>query len=211
MTGCVSDHSGAPIASKLSWGLALLLCVGGCTFGTAPVVIERQAVPTNRIVAFIAAAAQGDLNIVERTIAQGIDVNIAESDRRVTALHSAAANGQTHMVKRLLSAGADPMAVDLSGATPLVNAAYAGHIAAMDVLLEKINVEEINGSKSHFVMAVSPLNAAVLGGQRAAVERLIVAGFSPTVKDRQGYDAIESARRAKRSDLVDILQRTKPN
>jgi ankyrin repeat protein len=106
-----------------------------------------------------------------------------------------------------LAAGADPLVADFLGATPLVNAAYAGHLPVINLLLERIASEKIDVKRSLTVASVSPLHAAVLGGHREAVERLLAAGFRPTTKERAGDDPINAARRAKRSDLLELLER----
>jgi uncharacterized protein len=178
-------------------------------FGNPPQNTEQHAVLQDRTVAFVTAAAQGNLGEIERMLAQGIDANSIQTDRRMSALHGAAANGHTQVVARLLAAGADPWAVDFLGATPLVNAAYAGHLPVINLFLERITAEKKDVKQRLAVADVSPLYAAVLGGHRAAVERFLVAGFPSTAKERSGDDPINAARRAKRPDLLELLERAR--
>jgi uncharacterized protein len=162
-----------------------------------------------RGVALVTAAAQGNLSEVNRLLSQGINANVADADRRVTALHSAAANGHAPVVSRLLAAGANPLAVDFLGATPLVNAAYSGHVTVIDLLLTKIVKEKGDAKQARDGATVSPLHAAVAGGHRAVVERLLAAGYRPPSVEHENDAPISTAARAKRSDLVELFERAK--
>ena len=71
-------------------------------------------------------AAVGNLEQVQRAIAEGNDVN-ASDDIGYTALHAAAENNHVAIVKLLLQHGADVTAAVTSGETPADLAALSGH------------------------------------------------------------------------------------
>lgn len=72
------------------------------------------------------AAASGELLILRQLAASGVDVNIADYDRR-SALHLAASEGQVHAVRYLLALGADTSYTDRYGNRPLDDAVREGY------------------------------------------------------------------------------------
>lgn len=75
----------------------------------------------------VRAAASGDLSCVDGLLAQGLDVNVPNLDRR-TALHVTASKSDLAMVSSLVETyGADIGAEDFSGATPLDEAIRSGN------------------------------------------------------------------------------------
>lgn len=82
------------------------------------------------------AASVGDLPLISRYLAAGVDPNTSDYDRR-TALHIAAAEGSTLMCRRLLEAGANPRAKDRWDNTPAHEAKRFGHSGTLcDLLFE---------------------------------------------------------------------------
>lgn len=84
---------------------------------------------------FREAANNGNCEMIERLIAEGVAVCCADSKKR-TALHFAAARGDVATVQALLNHGANPNLKDVNGNTPLHLAACASHIKIVTVLLE---------------------------------------------------------------------------
>lgn len=82
-----------------------------------------------------AAAALGDLKVVDAKLAAGASVN-ARNWQQETPLHWAALNGQLAVAKRLLSKGALVNSKNAGGATPLQYAANHGQSAMVDILLK---------------------------------------------------------------------------
>ena len=84
----------------------------------------------------IAAARLGKIDVVERLLANGDNVNAKDNDHR-TPLHNAASNGDKDMVKLLLANKADVNARNkFNFATPLHWAAgYGGNQDIVDMLL----------------------------------------------------------------------------
>jgi ankyrin repeat protein len=83
----------------------------------------------------LAAAAEGDVVLVERILAQGGDANVKNGAGR-PALVMAAFNGNTHTLRALLAAGADVNAVDGVGASAVMEAAAFGHEEAVKTLIQ---------------------------------------------------------------------------
>jgi len=169
----------------------------------APLLPEQQQIQIDPVVALATAAAQGNLNEVDRLLKTGLGADVTNPQRKTTALHGAAANGHVRVVARLVAAGADPLREDVFGVTPLVNAAYGGHIAAARALLEKAGTTALVSPRSN--RSVTALNAAILGGHRAMVEFLLSSGAPIDARDAFGFNAIDTASRAKRADVVDLL------
>ncbi|ETV88424.1 hypothetical protein, variant 1, partial [Aphanomyces astaci] len=64
------------------------------------------------------AAGTGNVDMLRRLLTEGVDVNLADYDRR-TPLHIAASDGNAEIVKLLIQAGANCHAKDRWGVTPL--------------------------------------------------------------------------------------------
>lgn len=74
------------------------------------------------------AAAQGDLDTVDRELVSGADPN-AVGDQGSTPLHVAAEYGHLEVVERLLEAGADANRTDPHGNSPLWTAVHHACLA----------------------------------------------------------------------------------
>lgn len=68
------------------------------------------------------AVIKGDLARVEKLIAQGANLNEAETLSKLTPLHYAQTHDRTEIAMALLKAGANPNSGDFAGVTPLRNA-----------------------------------------------------------------------------------------
>ncbi len=86
------------------------------------------------------AARDGNLQELERLLAEGADVDAEDSKRR-TPLHVAAEWGRIEVVRLLLEAGAEPNAVDVIGVTPTGLAVGKGHTEVADMLGDHGGVE----------------------------------------------------------------------
>lgn len=109
----------------------------------------------------------------------------------------AALKGLTDVCQQLISKGAN---VNKPGWTPLHYAATHGHLAVIDLLLEKhayIDAASPNGS--------TPLMLAASYGTPAAVKLLLESGADPMLKNDLGLTAIDFARRADRRDSAEII------
>lgn len=108
-----------------------------CTCPFTPSQVLRTCVGLNFLgeKRFREAANNGNFEMVERLIGEGVSVSCADSKKR-TALHFAAAKGDVVIVRTLLSQGANPNLQDVNGNTPLHLAACASHIKIVTMLVE---------------------------------------------------------------------------
>jgi ankyrin repeat protein len=90
------------------------------------------------------AAEQGDAPAVARLLAAGADPNASVAERepsgqvvQVTVLGEAALYGRLEVARLLLDAGADLDRADGDGFTPLMTAAGAGQVQALQLLLAR--------------------------------------------------------------------------
>ena len=82
----------------------------------------------------ISAAADGKTDVVKALIAQGADLNKANSGGW-TPINSAVGKGHAEVVKLLIAAGADVNKASNDGWTPLNNAADEGHAEVVKLLI----------------------------------------------------------------------------
>lgn len=80
----------------------------------------------NSIDALVSAAFDGQIEIVTRLLASGVDVN-CQNERSETALHKAAQEGYEFIAEELLKAGADPNKANAEGDTPWDYAVFYEH------------------------------------------------------------------------------------
>jgi uncharacterized protein len=87
-------------------------------------------------VPLIEASGTGNLEEVNRLLAQGADVNAAGNLVGDTALMRASQEGRILVVQRLLEAGADVNAARKDGNTALMLASLMGHTVIVSMLLK---------------------------------------------------------------------------
>ncbi len=179
---------------------------------------------------FFAAIKRDDANAVQQLLARGFDPNtidplgqtglyialsepslktaqvlLAAPKTNVNALNAkdesalmiAALKGHLDVAASLIKRDAD---VNKTGWAPLHYAATGGHLPILSLLLENhayIDAESPNGS--------TPLMMAAMYGTPQAVKLLVEAGADPLLKNQQGLTAIDFARRASRTEAVDLL------
>jgi ankyrin repeat protein len=103
----------------------------------------------------MAAAKNGDLEIIEMHLREGADINAVNKERG-TALNIAAMAGQAESVALLLERGADPNLRNGDGGTPLISAAFLGHSEVVEILIEGgADVNARNNDQSTAMMAAA--------------------------------------------------------
>jgi len=125
------------------------------------------------------ACKEGNLELIQRLLAAGADINATTKDG-CTPLLYAALLGHVEVVQFLLAAGADINATDKDGSTSLLYAASSGHIEVVQSLLAagaNINATTKDGC--------TPLLSAASSGHVEVVQSLLAAGanINATTKD----------------------------
>ena len=119
------------------------------------------------------------------------------SDKDESPLMLASIKGHVDLVKQLIAKDAD---VNKTGWTPLHYAASGAKVEVMTILLEHsayIDAESPNGS--------TPLMMAAMYGNAQSVQTLLEAGADPTLKNQQGLNAADFARRVPRPDSLALI------
>jgi hypothetical protein len=108
-----------------------------------------------------------------------------------TPLHWAAQDGMLRLTVKLLALGATANAADLCGATPLMIAAYNGHVGICEALLKEraTDVRQGNGFLN------TAVHYAAQRGQAACIEVLIRADAEVDVADKHGDSPLAWAAR----------------
>lgn len=127
-----------------------------------------------------------------------------EADQRSAhsaALRVAGVNGDLAGMMAAMDAGGDVETVGADGLTVLYNAAAAGDIDVVDVLLTSGANPEAGCPHTQF----RPLHAAAQRGHAGVVRRLLAAGVDTNAKNMRGKTAREVALQKKRDDVVAII------
>jgi hypothetical protein len=114
------------------------------------------------------AAANGDIQAVQRELSKSLDQTAFEGRQPWSPLHWAAAAGHEQIIRMFLDKGIKPDLRDGKGETPLMLAAGKGNLAAMQVLLQRGADPNATDSGN-----VSALRFACAGEQAAAAIRLL--------------------------------------
>ena len=170
------------------------------------------------------AAFLGDMDELKRLVQSGASPN-AKDKKGHTPLRTALLGEQNGVIEYLLTHGADVNSKDNYGESltacalwrddraavellvangakvSLHVAAYLGSLDKVDDFLEKdVNVNERTGRKD-----LTPLHAAVVGGQKKVVEFLITKGADVNAKDRGGYTPLFYAVWHNREEAAKLL------
>ena len=104
--------------------------------GDVAAVESANAKDDEGATALTAAAEAGDVDLVQKLLADGADVHSQDNDGW-TALMSATAAGHRKIVELLLEAGADVNAQTNFGLTALMSAAGSGRTEVVEILVNK--------------------------------------------------------------------------
>ncbi|RWS23193.1 LmrCD-specific DARPin-like protein, partial [Leptotrombidium deliense] len=128
---------------------------------------------------FFYLASIGEIEVVRKFIAQGVDVNFKDCDGNA-AIHKVAEANRIEVMKLLLENGVDINAVNGSGNTALHVAILSNSLECVEVLLKnKIKVNRLNNEMcSEFLCAmqaesIANINAEELNSRRKIIELLI--------------------------------------
>ncbi|PCD38699.1 hypothetical protein AU210_007164 [Fusarium oxysporum f. sp. radicis-cucumerinum] len=158
--------------------------------------------------AFQAASAGGHIQVVERLLEAGADVNAAAtvSEGR-TALQAASEGGHIQVVDRLLEAGANvnTAAAKYRGRTALQAASEGGYIQVVERLLEA--GADVNAAAAAKYGGRTALQAASAGGYIQVVERLLEAGADVNAAAAAKYGGRTALQAASAGGYIQVVER----
>ncbi len=131
----------------------------------------------------------------------GADITTIDKQEN-TLLHHAAMSNQHEIAEILLS----KESIDLEhrrdqfGFTPLLTAAFEGHVEMVELLIAHgANIEAEDNWKD------TPINVAAWNGQLAVVETLIALGANPDAQNTSGNNALDHAKNQNHEEVETFL------
>lgn len=116
-------------------------------------------------------------------------------------LFDAAASGRTDMIDALAQAGADVNAYDPRGFTPLILAAYNGHLDTVDRLIAR----KADACKPDVTQGNTAQMGVAFKGYDDIAARLLKTGCAVDARNRQGQTALMMASMFDRKAQVEML------
>ncbi|XP_066289261.1 uncharacterized protein [Branchiostoma lanceolatum] len=148
------------------------------------------------------AAANGHVEVVQKLLEFGADVDITDHQNICTPLLPAAQDGHVEVVQQLLKAGADVNKASKVGATPILLAAQNGHVEVVQLLLEAgADVDKANET------GATPLYQAAIFGRVEVVQQLLKAGAEVDKAASGGLTAVYGAAHQGHVEVVQQLLR----
>lgn len=149
-------------------------------------------------------ARAGDADSLAPVLAAGLPPSL-RNEQGDSLLTLAAYHGHAAVVQQLLQAGADPDALNDRGQTALAAASFRGHVDVVRQLLQGgADVDRPPGGRTPFMLAAMFNRVDVM-------QVLKEGGCNPWVRDEEGLDALQMARRMGAEEaqtlLCDWLQR----
>ncbi|MDA8745372.1 ankyrin repeat domain-containing protein [Rubripirellula amarantea] len=156
--------------------------------------------------AFRMAAYEGKLDIVERAIESGIEVDCVDASKGHTALLMAAYNGHAPVVRFLINHDAKVDARDNEGKTPLIHACSGPFAETAEMLIDA--GADVNAADS--TEGFTPLMTAAALGEKEVVELLLEKNANVATTDDDGDTALSHAQNAGHSEIVTLLEKSSP-
>ena len=136
------------------------------------------------------AVAAGNLQEVDRLLAEGADPNV-KAMMGHSPLITATSSDRPLIVERLLKAGADPNQVDNLGWAPLHHAIKTDHANLDMIAIFARNRADVNVRDKH---NRTPMHRAAQFGHLEAVKLLIRLGADPKAEDENGWTPLDRGR-----------------
>ena len=194
--------------AKARWLLGVLLLVGSACAARPRTLPDspRPEPPGSAMTDRFRWEMDGDLATLDAWLAGRTFVD-ARDRRGQTLLHNTIAWGHLEAARRLIAHGAEVDALDADGLTPLDLAAFAGDVAAIDLLVEagaRVSPGDDGGRNR------TPLESAAVYGHLDAVDRLLALGAS-VVDEAGGSAALDAAMAAGHHAVIArLLERGAP-
>jgi len=171
----------------------------------APIAAQQSPLTPDEIALF-KAAALGELADAQRLVAEGVAVDVVESEGR-TPLMVAAFDGHRHVVSFLLVEGADVDHRDGNGRTALMYASSGPFVETVELLLDAGAEVDAQGLLEGF----TALMTAAAEGQLDVVQLLLDRGADPAIQDVDGDTALTFALENGHHEVVSLLQASIPD
>ena len=159
--------------------------------------------------ALLVAAMNGDLKILERLVAEGVDLGEVCGQRGVAAVHTATISGHLNAVKFLIDSGADINVKSKNDETILWLSAANVHEQITRYVIQMncdLNVES-DGCLA-FPHKFLPFEVAILRGNLYIAQMLLATGCYLNGTNKSCSEDVGSILRLKlREEIVDIIQR----
>jgi hypothetical protein len=133
------------------------------------------------------AAEHGTLEIVEKLLMKGADVNL-QDNKGFTALMVAVHYGRLEIVEKLIEVGANRNLQIIEGYTALMLAVQNGRLDIVEKLLEKAADPDLQNNEG-----ITALMIAVELGRLEIVEKLLEKGADPDLESNEGLTALMQA------------------
>ena len=212
-----------PMINRFITALLPLLLLNGCGGGapdqSKPTGNHYDTVDNKAELSLIEAAEEGELEVVEKLLSSGVDVNEKANDQS-TALHLAAQEGHVEVARRLIEAGADISARDDIDQTPGDRARFwkkeailellessSIHEAAREGDLETV-LQQLNAGKDVNQANDSgdtPLTYAAFMGHLEIVDLLIEKNADVNAKGLAGWTPLHLAAQRGHQKIVELL------
>ena len=114
----------------------------------------------------------------------------------------ASGEGHTAVVSILLDSGLDVNRGDRRGFVPLMAAAERGHVAVVDILLSRKEIEIDRRHPADYTAIWSASNR----GHLEVVRRLLAAGADPRIAAIYGRTPLERARQGGHAECIQLLE-----
>ncbi|CAK6979434.1 ankyrin repeat domain-containing protein 1-like [Scomber scombrus] len=148
---------------------------------------------------FLKACDQKQLQVIDRYLSTGGDVNTCDSFER-TGLHRASSNGHTEIITKLLEAGANVHSKDKLWSTCVHSACRGGNLSVLQLVLN--HGADITATDK---LDSTPLHVSVRTGHFDCVEHLIHCGAELNTQDKEGDTPLHDAVRLNRFKIIQLL------